>query len=169
MIQGMMGELHISDLIFLVVISPTFFLLYAYLQKDNFLGDGISPTFYYSSPSLIRPSISQHFFTTVISTKMGKSLANSTFFSSPFFSFPINITEVWLAFDCKLPHFPLTPSPPPLTPPPPFLPPSPSPPPSLTRQFFWTYDMCTFFFQRYALFSISEMCQVHIFPDISEM
>ena len=72
--------------------------MYAYLQKDNFLGDGISPTFYYSSPSLIRPSISQHFFTTVISTKMGKSLANSTFFSSPFFSFPINITEVWLAF-----------------------------------------------------------------------
>ncbi len=43
---GRGGELHISDLIFVVVISPTFFPLYAYLQKANSLGDGTSPTFY---------------------------------------------------------------------------------------------------------------------------
>ncbi len=179
-----LGELHISDLIFLVVMSPTCFLLYAYLRKDHFWGDGISPTFCYSK--------------------------NYRHGSSPFFSFSTNITEVWLASDCELPHFPppLTPPPsPPLTPP---LTPSPTPTPSLTPLTplltpltpplllflllllflfflflfflfllflfllllpprFWTDVPVHIFFRRYALFLISEMCQLDIFADISEM
>ncbi len=46
-IVNILGELHISDLSYLL--SYHFFLLYAYLQKDNILGDGISPTFYGTS------------------------------------------------------------------------------------------------------------------------